>query len=70
MMAVAGYWTCSRGEQWDQIAHAIWGDENRAAELLWANPGMEEITTFSGGEVLKIPLIEDGEAENTAPWRK
>ena len=68
-------YVCSAGETWDSAAYAIYsGDESRAAELMCANPGilLTGKSVFTGGEELKIPVVEAAEAGawETAPWRR
>ena len=71
-------YVCSGGETFDSIARELWRDEKYAAELICANPEYSAHIMFSGGEELRIPLIElpaddtDNTATNqeTAPWRE
>lgn len=66
---------CIAGESFDRIAFLIYGDEKYAAELLCANPEYCETMVFSGGEILRLPVImtqtetETGQTIETAPWR-
>lgn len=67
-------WTCSAGETFDGIALAVYGNEKYAAELLWQNPELDDRLVFTGGEKLRLPVIEvpkDPEyPASTAPWRQ
>ena len=50
----------------------MFGDEKYAAELLMANPELDDVLVFEGGEALRIPVVEeedDGYVPLTAPWR-
>jgi hypothetical protein len=67
---------CAAGETFDGIALQEYGDESYASELLMANPALDHITEFSGGEVLAVPEIEipdeddeEGAAATSAPWK-
>jgi len=66
--------TCSAGESFDGIALEVYGDERYAAELMMANPALSVKARFSGGEILKLPVIEvqamqEGMPVN-APWKE
>lgn len=68
---------CSAGETFDSVAREVYGDENYAAELLCANPELCLKSTFTGGEVLLLPVVEIPEADSndtpvqlTAPWEE
>lgn len=68
---------CSAGETFDSAALVLFGDEIYAAELLNANPELCTKPIFTGGERLKIPVIElpEDEAGNIympakAPWKE
>lgn len=71
-MEMSGYgYVCAAGESFDSVARKLFGDEKYAAELLNANPEEDGKLVFSGGEVLRLPVIDAEEEENTAtaPWR-
>lgn len=75
-MQWSGYvYQCSAGETFDSVALDIFGDERHACELLGANPGMSNISVFSGGETLLVPAVitSDADERNTpsnAPWKE
>ncbi|MDD3881886.1 MAG: tail protein X [Eubacteriales bacterium] len=75
-MRYSGYvYYCSAGETFDSIALATLGDEKYACELMNANPGISNVSVFSGGEVILMPEIEVTEGEYTpapsnAPWKE
>lgn len=49
-------YTASYGETWDSVSYKAYGDEMAAfPEVLRANPGLEDIVTFKGGEKIIIP---------------
>ncbi len=71
-MEMSGYgYVCAAGESFDSVARKIFGDEKYAAELLNANPEEDGKLVFSGGEMLRLPVIdeENEESVSTAPWR-
>ncbi len=68
---------CSAGETWDSVALKIYGEEGFASDLLNANPALCAIPIFSGGEVLKLPVVEvNGDEDDeafmpaVAPWKE
>ncbi|MBQ8708523.1 MAG: hypothetical protein IJ523_10590 [Succinivibrionaceae bacterium] len=73
---MSGYgYTCVGGETWDSIAHAIYGDEKYAADLICANPEYSHYSIFGGGEVLYLPVVvapedDDATMPATAPWKE
>lgn len=74
-MSGLGY-RCSAGESFDSVALMVYGDEKYAAELLCANPELCGKLIFDGGEILKLPMIDEIETEDEdsvpveeAPWK-
>lgn len=70
---------CTAGEAFDSVALEVYGDEKYASELLSANPKYATTPIFTGGELLKLPIIEvfDNETEEaneyapaSAPWKE
>lgn len=68
---------CSAGETFDSVALLIYGDEIYACELLNANPKWCRKPIFTGGEILKLPVVEVPETEGDvdempaeAPWKE
>lgn len=68
---------CVSNETFDSVALNVYGAEKYACELLCANPSLCNITMFTGGEVLQLPVVEvseneDGEeyAPTKAPWKE
>ena len=68
---------CSAGETFDSVALALYGEEAYSAELLNANPALCTKPVFTGGEVLKLPVVEIPEDESggvyasaAAPWKE
>ena len=70
-------YVCVAGETWDWIALVVYGNEKYAAELLSANPRFSFLPSFTGGEVLNLPVIDiatdSGAAKYmpaVAPWKE
>ena len=68
---------CSAGEAFDSIALQVYGDEKYAAQLMEMNPDFCGKMVFSGGEELKLPVVETYAADEggrhvtaKAPWRE
>lgn len=68
---------CKAGETFDIVALEEYGDEKYACELLGGNPTLCNVTVFSGGEVLELPIVvvpeNEGDIEYTpakAPWKE
>ena len=67
---------CSAGETWDGIARALWRDEKYAADLLCVNPELCGKVVFTGGELLRLPVVEIPEEDDisalpvSAPWKE
>ncbi len=75
-MKRSGYeYHCAAGESWDSVALEVYGNEKYAADLLRVNPGLCHKTIFTGGERVRLPVIEvasDGGQVYTpanAPWK-
>ena len=69
------------GERWDLLAHRYYGDVRRQSVIIRANrhvfvePDTGHVSVpparFRGGEVLRIPVIEDGpDAGSAPPWKR
>lgn len=60
-----------QGQTWAAIAFDIWTDEMLMWKLIEANPLYAHIVIFSGGEVLRVPEVEETETKAALPpWRK
>lgn len=69
-MTDSGYvYTTSGGESFDSVALEVYGDEKYAADLIRANTEYWDVCVFSGGEVLRLPVIETA-MEAAAPWKE
>lgn len=62
-------YTTKAGQQWDEIALEVYGDENRADVLMQANP--QELGTFQfpAGVVLNTPALTEEQNTKLPPWR-
>jgi hypothetical protein len=64
-------YTATAGDTWAGIAFRLWAEETLMWKLIEANPLRAQTVIFEGGEVLKVPDIE--ETDNKAempPWRR
>ncbi len=68
---------CSAGETFDSVALVLYGEEAYAADLLNANPELCTKPIFTGGEKLRLPVVEIPEDEASgiyapanAPWKE
>jgi hypothetical protein len=76
-MELSGWgYHASAGETFDVVALMVYGDEKYAAELMCANPELMDRQYFTGGETVKLPVIdlpedmdEEEYAGDEAPWR-
>lgn len=67
---------CAAQETFDSVALSIYGHERYAADLMDANPEYCGGVVFSGGETLRLPVIdvprnedEAALANTIAPWK-
>lgn len=73
-MKMTGYaYIASHGETFDSIAFAVYGNEAHAVELLQANPKLDDLMVFKGGEMVLLPEIVNEDkgdyVPQVAPWR-
>lgn len=66
---------CSAGETFDTAARYVYGDERYAADLMNANPEFCNRFAFTGGETLRLPVVDaptasDEAGSDIAPWRR
>lgn len=63
--------TATAGDTWARIALDYYGEETLMWKLIEANPLHAQIVIFEGGELLKIPEIEETDFKAAMPpWRK
>ena len=72
-MAQVGFfeYVAKAGDTWDSIAFMAYKVERMAHYVIQANPKYIDVLIFEGGEVLKVPIVD--ELEDTAtlpPWRQ
>ncbi len=63
-------YTALAGDTFDAIALDFYNDESLSTHIITANPQHRNIILFSGGEVLQIPIIEQGAADTLPPWKR
>ena len=59
-----------RGDTWDDIAAQAYGDGALMSVLLCANPELCRVVVFKGGELIRIPLIDEAASDELPPWRR
>lgn len=72
-MAQVGYfnYTAKSGDTWDAVAFMAYKVERMSHHIIQANPQYIDVLTFDGGEVLKIPIVDELETPKTLPpWRR
>lgn len=72
-MAQVGFFTyvAKSGDTWDSIAFKAYKVERMSHHIIKANPRYIDIIVFNGGEVLKIPIVDELEVPATLPpWRR
>ena len=72
-MARSRYVT-SLGDEWDGIAHKVYGDRMRGEMLmhllLAANPKHRETVVFASGIELAVPDPPEAEIATLPPWKR
>lgn len=71
-MEMSGYgYVCAAGESFDSVARKLYEDAGYAAELLCANPELDGLLVFAGGETLRLPMkySDESQGAESAPWR-
>ena len=67
-------YVCAGGETFESIARGLFDDEKYAAELMCVNPELCNLSVFTGGEEVLIPVIDTEADENQtptkAPWKE
>lgn len=72
-MAQVGFfeYVAKAGDTWDSIAFKAYKTERMAHYIIRANPKYINILIFEGGEVLKVPIVDEIETPKTLPpWRR
>lgn len=72
-MAEVGFfiYTAKRGDTFDSIAFKAYKVERMAHKIIKANPKYIGVLIFEGGEVLKVPIVDELETPATLPpWRR
>ena len=72
-MTITGFfdYTAKQGDTWDSIAFAAYKAERMANIIIDYNKKYIDVLKFSGGEKLKIPIVDQIETPKTLPpWRR
>lgn len=65
-------YTCRGGDTWDSIAIGAYDEERLASLLIDKNRKYIDRLVFEGGEVIKVPIIDEVDLEDSdslPPWR-
>lgn len=63
-------YTTVAGDTFDAISLDFYNEERHASKIIQANLRYRKILVFSGGEVLKIPIIEETKPTTLPPWKQ
>jgi hypothetical protein len=72
-MTLLGYfeYVAKSGDTWDSIAFMAYKTERMAHHVIDANRRYIDTLIFSGGEVLRIPIVDELETpKSLPPWRR
>lgn len=61
-----------RGDRWDTIAYAAYGNINKMQTIIEANKGVSLTPVFEDGVQLNIPVLEQENIDelNLPPWKR
>ena len=62
-------YTTRAGQQWDEIALEVYGDEKHADTLMQANPQELGTYQFPAGVILNTPELSEEQTTELPPWR-
>lgn len=62
-------YTTKSGQQWDEIALEVYGDEKHADILMQANPQELGTYQFPAGVLLNTPELQEEQNTTLPPWR-
>lgn len=57
-----------KGDTWDMLSLLFYGNEYFMLDLVKANPEHRKTIIFEEGIILKVPVIENEEAEDVPDW--
>lgn len=70
-MATTTEYTAAAGDTFDAIALAAYNEEKMASVLIQANPKLNDVLIFEGGEKISIPAVSRvTTADSMPPWRR
>jgi hypothetical protein len=58
------------GDNFDSIALDFYGEEFLSPTIIQANPEHRNTIIFNGGEVIRVPIIEQESAVTLPPWKR
>ena len=62
------------GARWDTLSQQSYGEALLYTQLLKENPALAGLTTFSGGEVVRVPVAQNvarsPDVSKLPPWRR
>ena len=65
---------CCEGERWDLIALAYYGSGKNIRAIIRANPDYLGSLSFMGGEIIRVPVIDQTDAIQDTPqlpaWKR
>lgn len=64
--------TTTSDQRWDIIAHRVYGDSSRIADILEANPGLPANSVVPAGIRLRVPVraVEKVNKSILPPWKR
>lgn len=63
-------YTVLSGDTFDSIALDFYNEESLSGHIISANPIYRNTIIFGGGEILKIPIIEQQSVDSLPPWKR
>jgi hypothetical protein len=69
LVEVYHYYTLA-GDTWDSIALDFYHEERMAATLIRANLRFRSVLTFTGGELIQVPIVEQQQNAILPPWKR
>lgn len=63
-------YTTLAGDTFDSIALDFYGSEFYSSKIIEVNPQYRNVIKFLGGEVIKIPILDQPSAETLPPWKR
>lgn len=70
---ITGYikYIAQGGDTFDLMALSTYNEEQMSTTIISENPDLSDVLIFEGGEVIRIPIVENAETPDTLPpWRR